>query len=434
MIMMFDESSFLLDKLCIAAFKVDVDNNRVLVLSNSMRPIEVGFEFRWSNYTHTCLNGLFATNLSAWQKIQPEVLKQRLINSHYNQENLSFTIELLHSTQYSSSLYLQLTYLKEDNTNYFYITLKQDTEQSLLQSIVNTFVFNNSDYFIRVSLKDDYFTTISASENCLSLPPLEGQYSSELIKYAKIYVVHEDQDYVIEQMKIDNIIKRLSQQESFSIFFGLFENGIYKRKKLEFRYLDEKDKEIVLLSRSDITEAYNEERLKVRKLQDMLRRAYTDSLTGLLNRQGMLEQVQARLNSSKTNELFALLFIDLDNFKPINDNLGHPIGDRVLKDVAVVLKDELRASDDLTGRIGGDEFLVIVSHLKDKNHAKLVALRLIRRIEGIVPDENSHYRISASVGISFNNEVNDLQSLIDTADKRVYQAKSQGKGCVIDYD
>ena len=422
-----DEVSFLLNKLAIAAWKVDIDADRVTVLSNQQRPFENGLEFKWTNYTLNCLHGLFPNNPSVRRRLTIGGLKQMLLSARLDQK--VFTEEVLHNSD-NRILKLDIFFERIDGRYFAFMTLKEVNSQSILQAIVDNFVFMNCDYFIVANIADDYFTTIYGSERCPSLPPLEGKYSYEIVQYARRSVVPQDQDYVITRMGLQYAVQELQNQDAYSFYFGVIENDLYTRKKLEFRYLDD-SKNTLLLARSDITESYNQDLYRVQELKALLKSAYHDALSGLLNRQGLYEQLKARCESGKSEIDLALLFIDLDNFKAVNDSLGHPIGDRVLIKTAQVLKNNMRSMEDLAARQGGDEFIVVMFNI-ESNAAYNAAERILQGIEAIVPDELSPLRVSCSIGIAMLSEcTQDLEKLFSLADERMYSAKRQGKGRIV---
>ena len=157
--------------------------------------------------------------------------------------------------------------------------------------------------------------------------------------------------------------------------------------------------------------------------------ARTDSLTGLPNRHWLNDYLPNALkNAIENNHRMALLYVDLDNFKHINDSLGHKSGDELIVAVAQSLRLALRAEDYLA-RIGGDEFLIIISHLDEMIDALPIAEKSLKAISlensvaqwrGFVP--------KASIGISvFPDHGEDIDSLLRAADVAMYQAKSEGK-------
>lgn len=156
--------------------------------------------------------------------------------------------------------------------------------------------------------------------------------------------------------------------------------------------------------------------------------AYSDALTGLPNRLMFTERVNHAIRLAERNQHpFALLFLDLDRFKTINDSLGHLFGDLVLTEVAQRLKCCLRQTDTLC-RLGGDEF-VIHLHDADTSGAEVSAQRIIDAISKPVQIEDMSFNLSCSIGIAlFPQDGDTLDELIRHADTAMYQVKDRGKG------
>ncbi|MGY4516524.1 diguanylate cyclase (GGDEF)-like protein/PAS domain S-box-containing protein [Lysobacter sp. HA18] len=156
--------------------------------------------------------------------------------------------------------------------------------------------------------------------------------------------------------------------------------------------------------------------------------AQHDSLTGLPNRvlfQDRLGQALAQLGRGNRG---AVLYIDLDKFKPINDTLGHPVGDKVLQEVAQRLRECVR-EDDTVSRQGGDEFVLLLQRLADPRDAARVAEKLIRSVEQPIIVDGHELRVGASVGISlFPQDARDARSLMKQADTALYHVKDTGRG------
>jgi len=159
------------------------------------------------------------------------------------------------------------------------------------------------------------------------------------------------------------------------------------------------------------------------KEMDLANKAYYDYLTGLPNRL----QLENNLNSAiirceRQNKLMAALFIDLDKFKPINDQFGHFEGDKVLIEIATRIKLEIRKID-LVARIGGDEFIVIID-IESIDQAKHVAQKLIEQIEQPLIIQKSSTTVTASIGISiYPEDANNAKELLEHADQAMYEAK-----------
>ncbi|OBS31790.1 diguanylate cyclase [Tepidimonas fonticaldi] len=156
--------------------------------------------------------------------------------------------------------------------------------------------------------------------------------------------------------------------------------------------------------------------------------AYSDPLTGLPNRLMLGERVGHAIRlAQRSGRGFALLFLDLDRFKSINDSLGHMFGDQVLVEVAARLQRCLRQTDTLS-RLGGDEF-VIHLHEADRHAAEVTAQRIIEAITRPVTIDEMQFTLSCSIGIAmYPQDGATLDELIQCADTAMYQVKERGKG------
>jgi diguanylate cyclase (GGDEF)-like protein/PAS domain S-box-containing protein len=160
--------------------------------------------------------------------------------------------------------------------------------------------------------------------------------------------------------------------------------------------------------------------------EELHRRAHHDPLTGLSNRLSFDERldqnlVHARRNRSK----LALLYIDLDKFKPINDTYSHQAGDAVLREIAERLRSEVREMDTVA-RIGGDEFVVILGEIDTVEHAGMVAEHIRERLREPIEYQGNALKVGASIGIAvFPDHGVDSQQLMAEADAAMYRAKHQ---------
>ncbi|MGA7802706.1 MAG: EAL domain-containing protein, partial [Gammaproteobacteria bacterium] len=172
----------------------------------------------------------------------------------------------------------------------------------------------------------------------------------------------------------------------------------------------------------DITEAKAIER----QLEHM---AYHDPLTGLPNRALLRERLaQAVARSRRSGRLMALLFLDLDRFKNVNDSLGHAVGDRLLVQVAERLATHMRAEDTLA-RLGGDEFTVLLEDLDNAEQAATVARKLHQALTESFHIDAREIFVAGSVGISlYPGDGEDVDTLMKHADAAMYRAKELGRG------
>ena len=156
--------------------------------------------------------------------------------------------------------------------------------------------------------------------------------------------------------------------------------------------------------------------------------AHYDPLTSLANRTLFREQLEKELSFVQRGAQLAILYLDLDNFKSINDTLGHPAGDELLKAVAQRLRGCLRGSD-LIARLGGDEFAIVRTQLEDPKDAAILAQRLHEAISGVAYDLNGHQTTTdVSIGIALSpGDGTEIDDLVKHADLALYGAKAEGR-------
>ena len=172
---------------------------------------------------------------------------------------------------------------------------------------------------------------------------------------------------------------------------------------------------------ADITERKNME-------ERMRHMAHYDPLTELPNRALITDRLQqAVINARRDKARMAVMFLDLDRFKPVNDNLGHDIGDLLLKQVARRLQSCVRASDTVA-RIGGDEFIVLLHRIDQKQDAAIVAQKMLQALGQTFEIEGNSINISCSIGVAvYPEQGEDEKLLLINADIAMYHAKKNGR-------
>ena len=177
-----------------------------------------------------------------------------------------------------------------------------------------------------------------------------------------------------------------------------------------------------------------------RRAQEKIRNlAHYDSLTGLANRRRFMEQLErARRNALANGHAMGLLYMDLDQFKRINDTLGHTAGDELLQAVGEVLIDKVRTTDLVlcgrpgdeseVSRLGGDEFAVLLTKISSKEDAGQVAGRILDALSASIPVEGHEIVTTASIGIAvYPDHGEDVETLLKHADRAMYHAKERGR-------
>ncbi len=162
----------------------------------------------------------------------------------------------------------------------------------------------------------------------------------------------------------------------------------------------------------------------------IVRNAHYDPLTGLPNRVLLMERLHhaGELTIRRSDYVFAVLFIDLDRFKMINDSLGHAVGDQLLCEISARLADCLRPHDTVA-RLGGDEFVILLEDVKSQDNVMLVAERIMQSLSAPFNLESREIFTSASIGITFSSRgFNRPEELLRDADLAMYGAKTKGRG------
>lgn len=162
----------------------------------------------------------------------------------------------------------------------------------------------------------------------------------------------------------------------------------------------------------------------------LTREAMMDSLTNLPNRRFLDRKlIQASIEAEKNNELICIMLIDLDYFKTINDTYGHAFGDEALVKVAEIIQSTIRGTDTLS-RMGGDEFVLLLNHLKTANDAEAIASKIMESFNHPQSIMGSIVKLSLSIGLATSTigEKVNIEFLLKHADEALYLAKGEGRG------
>jgi diguanylate cyclase (GGDEF)-like protein/PAS domain S-box-containing protein len=181
-------------------------------------------------------------------------------------------------------------------------------------------------------------------------------------------------------------------------------------------------REVSLATLRDVSDRKEAER----RIRQMVRQ---DALTGLPNRQVLVDAVEGAIaRVSRDASLFAVMFLDLDHFKDVNDTLGHPAGDDLLRAVAARLRGAVRNSD-LVVRFGGDEFAVLMPEVREDALAGSLAAKLIAALDPPFSIQGNDIRIGTSIGIAVGNAATrSVEAMLAHADVALYRAKAEGRG------
>lgn len=297
------------------------------------------------------------------------------------------------------------------------ITLRKKMEIEIRESEEKyRLITENSSDFISVVDKEGYFLYASPSHESLL------GYSLNEIKKSSIYqgIHEEDKERLAEA--IEQLIKR--KKDSFQMEFQIrTKQGkyIYVETTINLLVDESISAENILLVMRDVTERKTSER-KIHYL------AYHDSLTDLPNRRLFMNQLRSLITKTKASSTkLAVMFIDLDRFKYINDSWGHDTGDYILTEAALRIKNALRSSD-IVARLGGDEFTVLLNDVASEEDVLSLAERIQSNFQEPILIEKQLYHLTCSIGLSIYPENGkNADELLTRADTALYSVKESGR-------
>ena len=292
---------------------------------------------------------------------------------------------------------------------------------------------------ISLKEKEEFLTTvIESNQNAIiainqhHIVTIYNQAAQEMFGYTKEEMLYENSLYKI----IPEYLQE-KHQRAVDAFLKDYENTLISQHhyKLEGKRKDGTifpiyinfgatyhDENIVIVA--NIEDLSKEESLE-REKSIMHYKANHDFLTNLPNRSMFQKSLEETITHTlKYKKTFALLFLDLNKFKHINDTLGHEYGDKVLQITAKRVRNILREKD-FVARIGGDEFVIILQNLSDKNRIEELVLKILESIEEQMHINNKNLAISASIGIAlFPKDGDNASKIVQSADSAMYRAKN----------
>lgn len=371
---------------------------------------------------------------------QPELKRAALITYHFIKGKIYITSHNSIFDEEDASgtgLHIEMSKLF-DNTYFQRISKELDVNISLSDSI--DYKKRSTELFDEEALrdeniideKDDYLSSFilhTKSQDAYlfislgkeELTSVLNNNREQLVLFMFIFIVALLGMFnVLIHFGISNPIKKLMEQIS------RIKNGDYTDSSI-IKTADELEEISENINMLAVAVANRESSLKAS--QNQLEYLSThDELTGLLNRRSFSIKLEYALQKAERNKSkVAVLFLDLDEFKQVNDTLGHTIGDKLLEAVAHRLESSLRESD-ILARVGGDEFNIFVDGFKSITELQLFAQKLLDEFEEPFVDVDSEIISSTSIGIAlFPDDGTDVETLIKNADLAMYKAKERGK-------
>ncbi|WP_291255316.1 sensor domain-containing diguanylate cyclase [Fusobacterium sp.] len=279
----------------------------------------------------------------------------------------------------------------------------------------------NSLLYAKVDLNDNQVIEVNGEEIQLDL---DRFLQDNILKNVK----DEHLLFVLDKISVKNLNKVfLDQKELYEIEFLYKTNDIYKWVSCIIYKINIQDSLKVLFVINDIDSKKHQE-------IELKNRAEKDGLTGIYNATTLKNKINKILISNRENEIKQVfVLLDLDNYKRLNDTLGHWCGDQVLIEVATMLRSKFRASD-IIGRLGGDEFVLLLTNITSYFDAERLIEDLRKSLEKTYTDEQIEVKITASIGVAIAPDDGfTFEELYKKADKALYQAKKMGKNSYFRY-
>lgn len=275
------------------------------------------------------------------------------------------------------------------------------------------YIFIRSNLSERNNLQKEYTKTLSVVlffGICLAY--FMARFSQNILTKPLILMVN----YVKELSKTNDYKKRLQIEQKNEL--GVLIDGFHHLLDIVT------DREVELKNHSNNLQGLVDQRTK-----ELYEKAHFDPLTGLPNRALLFDRLDHAIkNAKRKNERLAILFLDLDRFKIINDTLGHEVGDMLLKQVARRL-DKAGRETDTVARLGGDEFVFLIENMTSPNYAAHLALRILKLFEKPYHLDKNLLHISTSIGISvYPDDGDNPQLLLKNADVSMYHSKESSPG------
>ncbi|MDJ0598868.1 MAG: EAL domain-containing protein [Crocosphaera sp.] len=321
-------------------------------------------------------------------------------------------------------------YFTKNITAHYYI-IDQESQGFIPELTPSGFLAANSSHLISLS------TDTQIIERTNKQPTLsEISNLASVVELSPIPIIEINYQGIITYLNPSANLKFPDLEKAelqHPILKELLEKQNYKNGSLVIREVNIKDQtfeqHIHYLAKEKLIRSYIFDITQRKKAETELKyHAFHDGLTGLPNRSFFDQHISLMIkNSERHNKSFAVLFIDIDSFKNINDTLGHTIGDQILKCVAQRLTSQVRKSD-LVSRWGGDEFVVLLSEIENPDEAAKFSQRLLQAFEHPLNIERHQIYLKCSVGIAiYPEDGQESETLLKNADAALYRTKESGR-------
>jgi diguanylate cyclase (GGDEF)-like protein len=354
------------------------------------------------------------------------------INQVNTVNNLQKTVEQLNNAQKLENSLLQianLTYKADDLDTFF----------EALHSIINNLLRADNFFIALYDKKVDILDLVYIVEEGMNTKTHQKISKEQLKDTASYYLLQTEQALLLNkgafQSHIDNGDFKMVGRQSESWLGVPFKTSdrisgviVVQSYDKTLQY-NEHDSALLTYVSRQISMAIDRQLAR----QELEHKALHDELTGLANRSLLIERIKhaiLRLRRAKKSTCHALLYLDFDRFKSINDSLGHEVGDHFLIKICDLIKSTVRSTDTFS-RLGGDEFAIFMENITHKNQVNEALNRIKNALAKPLNVDSHLLQASTSIGIAYTNNVNDkAYILLQQADAAMYEAKSTGRGQV----
>jgi len=353
------------------------------------------------------------------ENIQSTVLNiKHFLNKNLKKDNINQITAHIDNNVNANTLIKDIHIVDTKNHKVIYATDRQmhmepDNQNCLpISKIIDSEIFEQECYSFTIKLYDKFEPYYYTSYVYLNKDYLNSLLNDKVKKYTFLYFIYGfifiSLIWILLQKFLVNPLEKLRQ---FAYYQTNQPNTFFIQELESIRY------------------SLNLTFKRLQKEQEQLFKLSTkDALSGLYNRLSLMEKVEWLISKGERNhEEFALLFLDLDDFKNINDTQGHDFGDKVLRHVSQVLLESVREND-IVSRLGGDEFIIILPELHDHKTVVEVINRIQKKLAEPIIFENFSYSVTVSIGITiYPKDGHDASTLLKHADIAMYKAKALGK-------
>ncbi len=353
------------------------------------------------------------------ENIQSTVLNlKHFLNKNLKKHNINQITASLDNTINGNALIKDLHIVDEKNKKVIYATDRDtvmqhpDTKCIAISQIINADIFNEQCYSFSIKLFDKFEPYYYKSYVYLDKKYIDSLLQNQINKYTIMFIGYGLFFIIVIWLLLKKFLV----------------NPLEKLRQFAY-YQTNTPKEFFIQELESIRYSLNLTFKRLQKEQEELFNLSTkDSLSGLYNRLSLMEKIEWLIaKGERSNEQFALLFLDLDNFKNINDTQGHEFGDKILQHVSKILLDSVREND-IVSRLGGDEFVIILPELKSNETVLEVIKRIQTRLIEPVVFNTLSYSVTVSIGITiYPKDGRDATTLLKHADIAMYKAKALGK-------